>query len=249
MQKTIVVTGSSQGIGRVLVEQFAKNGDQVIACARKGNEWSQNIPANVKFFEFDLTKRNSHFQLVEEAIKWSGKIDVYINNLGLSAWMPLQEIDEDFAKKMIETNLLSALWGSQAFAEKASKDSCLINISSLAGKRGSANNGLYCASKFAVNGLTQSLAKELGPRGIRVNAVCPVYIKTHNLLEALEDKNSPTAGGDTDQYFENFSQSQTALKRLPLAEEIASTCLFLASQAASGITGQCLNVDCGVMPQ
>ena len=92
----------------------------------------------------------------------------------------------------------------------------IINISSLAGKRGSKNNACYCATKFAVNGITQSLAKELGGKGIRVNAICPVLIKTDGLVAALRDKESPAAGSP-DEFFNQFSEQQSAMKRLPEA--------------------------------
>jgi NAD(P)-dependent dehydrogenase (short-subunit alcohol dehydrogenase family) len=123
-----------------------------------------------------------------------------------------------------------------------------VNISSLAGKRGSANNAAYCAAKFGVNGLTQALAKELGAAGIRVNAVCPVYVRTDGLLEALSDPESPTGGHDIAAYLDEFSRSQSALKVLPTGDQVAAACLFLASEAAGAITGQCVNVDCGVLP-
>jgi NAD(P)-dependent dehydrogenase (short-subunit alcohol dehydrogenase family) len=124
-----------------------------------------------------------------------------------------------------------------------------VNVSSLAGKRGSANNSAYCAAKFAVNGMTQSLAKELGPRGIRVNAVCPVYVETEQLRVALSEPASPANGQDVEGYLAAFASTQTALGRLPTAQEVAETVWFLASDAASAITGQCLNVDCGTLPQ
>ena len=134
-------------------------------------------------------------------------------------------------------------------AENLSEGGCIINISSIAGKRGSANNSVYCVSKFGVNGLTQALAKELGPKGIRVNAVCPVYIQTKGLMEALGNKRSPTQGKDIDLYLKIFAAENAALKRLPTGDEVAKMCLFLASDKASAITGQCIHVDCGVLPQ
>ena len=124
-----------------------------------------------------------------------------------------------------------------------------MNISSLAGKRGSSNNAVYCATKFGVNGITQALAKELGPRGIRVNAVCPVYVETDRIRSALSGADSPAQGQDVDAYLAAFAATQTALGRLPLAEEVARVVYFLASPAASAITGQCINVDCGTLPQ
>jgi 3-oxoacyl-[acyl-carrier protein] reductase/meso-butanediol dehydrogenase/(S,S)-butanediol dehydrogenase/diacetyl reductase len=129
------------------------------------------------------------------------------------------------------------------------KGGVIINISSLAGKRGSANNSVYCATKFGVNGITQSLAKELGPMGIRVNAVCPVYLQTPGLKTALRDKYSPSKGKAIGSYLKKFADENAALHRLPEAEEVANLCLFLASASASAITGQCINVDCGVLPQ
>jgi len=125
----------------------------------------------------------------------------------------------------------------------------IVNISSLAGKRGSANNSAYCAAKFGVNGLTQALAKELGPRGIRVNAVCPVYVRTAGLADALAERNSPAGGRDVERYLNEFAAAQAALGVLPTEEQVAQVCVFLASAAAGAVTGQCLNVDCGVLPQ
>ena len=122
-----------------------------------------------------------------------------------------------------------------------------MNISSLAAKRGTLNNSAYSASKFGVTGLTQSLSKELGPKGIRVNAVCPVLIETPGLITALDTEYSP-ADKSKSIFLENFARTQTALGRLPTASEVAQLCLFLSSENASGITGQSINVDCGVLP-
>jgi NAD(P)-dependent dehydrogenase (short-subunit alcohol dehydrogenase family) len=99
-----------------------------------------------------------------------------------------------------------------------------------------------------MNGLTQALAKEVGGRGIRVNAICPVLVPSEGLLEALKSPFSP-ARGDADAFLSKFTADNAALKRLPRGEEVASMCVFLASEAASAITGQCINVDCGVFPQ
>ena len=150
---------------------------------------------------------------------------------------------------IIQTALLGTLWGCAAAAEILKKEGVIINVSSLAGKRGSANNSAYCASKFAVNGIAQSLAKELGPRGIRVNAVCPVYVETETILNSLKEKDSPAKGESVEKYLADFARTQSALGRLPTVEEVAQVVLFLAGPQASAITGQCINVDCGVLPQ
>ena len=129
------------------------------------------------------------------------------------------------------------------------RETHVINISSRAGIKGISNWSAYCASKFGINGLTQALAKELGAKGIRVNAVCPVYIETPGLLVALKNPDAPPKGQKTVKYLEEFTAANTALQRLPKGNEIADLCFYLASPLSSAVTGQCINVDCGVLPQ
>ncbi|MBV9463024.1 MAG: SDR family oxidoreductase, partial [Verrucomicrobiae bacterium] len=174
---------------------------------------------------------------------------VLVNNAGFSEWRAMERVDEAFWDRMLDVNLKAVFFATQAALGFLGRGGAVVNVSSLAGKRGSANNAVYCASKFALNGLTQAAAKELGSRGIRVNAVCPVYVETEGLLEALGSKESPAAGASVKKYLASFAKSQSALGRLPEGGEIAQACLFLASPAASAITGQCLNIDCGVLPQ
>jgi NAD(P)-dependent dehydrogenase (short-subunit alcohol dehydrogenase family) len=188
-------------------------------------------------------------RLVDETVGAFGRLDVLVNNAGKSGWRPMGDIDETFWTEMIDTNLSSTLFTCQAAAPHLGAGGAIVNISSLAGKRGSANNVAYCAAKFGVNGLTQSLAKELGPRGIRVNAICPVYVDTDGLREALQDPEAPPRGSDTTGYLRDFARTQAALQRLPTGEEVAAMCVMLSSAGASAITGQCINVDCGVLPQ
>ena len=210
---------------------------------------AQNLGERAKFISVDSSQPTQIKKGFEEISKWTGRMDVLINNAGYSAWKPLEKIDEDFWDTMIATNLKGVLFASQAAAALMNNGSSIINISSLAGKRGSANNAVYCASKFGVNGITQSLAKELGPRGIRVNAVCPVYLRTAGLEEALTGSDSPAKGTDLSLFLNDFAKTQTALGILPTEQQVADTCVFLASKEAGAITGQCINVDCGVLPQ
>ena len=127
----------------------------------------------------DVRDEAAHVTLAETAINTTGRLDAWVNNAGVSAWKPINEIDEAFFDELMGINLKGAFWGCKV-AARFMKDEggSIINISSIAGKRGSANNAMYCATKFGMNGLTQSLAKELGPVGIRVNAICPVLVKT-----------------------------------------------------------------------
>jgi 3-oxoacyl-[acyl-carrier protein] reductase/meso-butanediol dehydrogenase/(S,S)-butanediol dehydrogenase/diacetyl reductase len=247
-QKSAVITGGNRGIGLDITEAFVNAGYFVVVGARQERGLKDRFGDSIVFQEIDVRNESDHKKLVELAVKQTGGLDVYVNNAGFSAWRPIEQIDGVFLNEMLNTNLKGAFWGCKAAASVLKLGGSIINISSIAGKRGSANNAAYVASKFGMNGLTQSLAKELGPRGIRVNALCPVLIDTDGLLEAMRE---PYAPGNSDPvaFIEKFAVDNAALKRLPTGAEVASMCIVLASGAASAITGQCTNVDCGVFPQ
>ena len=247
MTKSVVITGGNRGIGRSLSEGFLAAGYSVVVGARQDFDVEALAPGRVKFVAMDVRNEADHVTLTQEAAKL-GTLTAFVNNAGFSAWSPIGEITDDFFDTMMATNLKGAFWGCKAASATLGKGGSIINISSMAAKRGSANNSVYCATKFGMNGLTQSLAKELGPRGIRVNAVCPVLVRTDGLIEALEVENSP-AKGDPETFLENFRKNQAALERLPTGEEVANYAVWLASEQASAMTGQCVNVDCGVFPQ
>jgi 3-oxoacyl-[acyl-carrier protein] reductase/meso-butanediol dehydrogenase/(S,S)-butanediol dehydrogenase/diacetyl reductase len=248
-ERTVIITGGSRGIGASISGAFYAQGYRVVIAGRSDNGLAQTLGGFARFVAADVRVPQALRDLVEKALDWTGRLDLLVNNAGVSAWRPLAAIDESFWQEMIETNLKGVLFASQAAAAAMKPGSSIINISSLAGKRGSANNSVYCAAKFGVNGITQALAKELGSAGIRVNAVCPVYIATPGLEAALNQPASPAAGLDIASYLSNFSATQTALGVLPTAAQIAATCVFLASPSSNAITGQCINVDCGVLPQ
>ena len=157
-----------------------------------------------------------------------------------------QNIDTKFLESMFSTNVFGYFWGTKAAAKVMNPGSSIINISSLAARRGTSNNSAYSASKFAITGLTQSIAKEIGKSGIRVNAICPVLIETPGLIDALKSENAPSLGQPTE-FLEQFALTQTALGRLPNSKDVAEL-YFLTSESASAITGQSINVDCGVLP-
>jgi NAD(P)-dependent dehydrogenase (short-subunit alcohol dehydrogenase family) len=246
---SVIVTGGSRGLGAAITRAFHDAGYYVAIASRSDSGLATELGGRARFMSTDVRSVDSLRRTIAAAEEWCGGIDVLINNAGTSSWRALPDIDETFWAEMMETNLKSVIFASQAAAARMQKGSAIVNISSLAGKRGSANNSVYCATKFAVNGVTQSLAKELGPRGIRVNAVCPVYVRTSGLEEALSERGSPTGGKGTSTYLADFAATQTALGVLPTGEQVADACLFLASPASGAITGQCVNVDCGVLPQ
>ena len=247
-KKSVVVTGGNSGIGLKITEAFINAGYFVVVGARRDLNLSEKFGDNVSFIPTNVQDQNSHNKLVKEAIKKTGKLDVYVNNAGFSEWRAIGDIDDSFLDDILSTNLKGAFWGCKAASKVMKNGATIINISSIAGKRGSTNNSAYSATKFGMNGLTQSLAKELGPLGVRVNAICPVIVETDGLIDALNNPSSP-GYPNPDEFILNFKKTNAALDRLPSGEEIASMCLMLVSTSASAVTGQCINVDCGVFPQ
>jgi 3-oxoacyl-[acyl-carrier protein] reductase/meso-butanediol dehydrogenase/(S,S)-butanediol dehydrogenase/diacetyl reductase len=247
-KKIAIVTGGNRGIGLGISQSFIEAGYTVIVGARQDLKLEDTFKDKIVFVPTDVREEKAHHELTQYAIEKYGQLDVYVNNAGYSFWKPISEIDDAFLGDILDTNLKGAFWGCKAAANVMESEASIINVSSLAGKRGSSNNSAYVASKFGMNGLTQSLAKELGPRNIRVNAVCPVLIATKGLNEALEMEYAPGEGNPAE-FIANFTKSNAALLRMPTALEVGQMCLFLASDNASAITGQCINVDCGVLPQ
>jgi NAD(P)-dependent dehydrogenase (short-subunit alcohol dehydrogenase family) len=246
--KTVVITGGTRGIGIEITRAFLSVGYKVFVGARS-QPAHIDFPSSVNFVQTDVRHEADLINLVNTAVSESGSIDVLVNNAGYSEWKSIENITESFLLDMMKTNLFSAFWGCKAAASAMKPGSSIINISSMAGKRGSSNNSAYVATKFAMNGLTQSLCKELGPKGIRVNGLCPVLISSPGLIEALNGPDSPAFGDDAELFISKFSQSNSAFGRMPTSAEVACACVYLASNAASGITGQNINVDCGVFPQ
>ena len=247
--RVVLITGGGRGIGASITKAFHAAGDRVCILSRRDSGLAAELGHAARHFACDVRSADDVARAVPEAVAWAGRLDVVINNAGASAWRPLEGIDEVFWADMLAVNLSSVLFTCQAAVRHLGRSGVIVNVSSLAGKRGSANNAAYCAAKFGVNGLTQALAKELGPRGIRVNAVCPVYVATDGLRDALVDPAAPAGGIPVPAYLSEFARTESALGRLPTADEVARACLMLASSDASAISGQCLNVDCGVLPQ
>jgi 3-oxoacyl-[acyl-carrier protein] reductase/meso-butanediol dehydrogenase/(S,S)-butanediol dehydrogenase/diacetyl reductase len=247
MTRTVIITGGSKGIGRSLSEGFVAAGYKVVVGARNDSGISDVDPDNIRFVPCDVQNEADHRRLLDAALEWTGQLDVYINNAGFSAWRPIGEIDGEFFDDMMAVNLKGAFFGCKIASGALGKGGVIINISSLAGKRGTANNSMYVATKFGMNGMTQALAKELGPRGIRINALCPVLIRTPGLMDALAVEGSP-AKGDPEAFLAGFAARDAALGFLPEGKDVADMAVFLASDAARAISGQCINVDCGVLP-
>lgn len=187
MNKVIIITGASRGIGREIARELAEEGEKVIANYNKSEEAANNLKEelNKKNIEIDIvqadvSKREDAKKLAQYALKKYGRIDVLINNAGIAEYkLFTDETDEDW-QKIMNTNLYSAFVMSQEVIPNMihNKKGCIINMSSAWGVVGGSLEVIYSVSKAGLDGLTKALAKELGPSNIRVNSIAPGMINT-----------------------------------------------------------------------
>lgn len=183
MSKVIIITGASRGIGRETAKLLARNGHTVIANYNKSAEKAKELKKeniNIDIYKADVSKREECKALVEYTIKKYKKIDVLINNSGISLWEPFTDLTDEKWEKIMKTNLYSAIAMTQETIKYMihEKQGCIINISSIWGMVGASCEVAYSVTKAGMDGLTKALAKELGPSNIRVNSVAPGMIET-----------------------------------------------------------------------
>ena len=187
MNKIIIVTGASRGIGKEIAKQLSKKGNTVIANYNKSEKQAQELKEelekeNIKIdiFKADVSKRNEAQELVEYTIKKYGKIDVLINNAGISQIKEFTQITDEDWNTMINTNLNSVFYMTQEVCKNMihNKNGCIINISSIWGVVGASCEVHYSVSKAGIDAMTKSLAKEMGPSNIRINSIAPGIINT-----------------------------------------------------------------------
>lgn len=183
VNKVVVVTGGSRGIGAEIVKFLAKLDYKVVLNYNKSESYAQDVKKelnNVEIFKADVSKKEEANALIDFAIKKYGKIDVLINNAGIAQTNLFTEITDEDWKNIIDTNLNSAFYCSREAVKNMihNKSGLIINISSIWGITGASCEVAYSTSKAAINGFTKALAKELGPSNIRVNAIAPGIINT-----------------------------------------------------------------------
>ena len=183
VNKVVVVTGGSRGIGAEIVKFLAKLGYKVVLNYNKSESYAQDVKKelnNVEIFKADVSKKEEANTLIDFAIKKYGKIDVLINNAGIAQTKLFTEITDEDWNNIIDTNLNSAFYCSREAVKNMihNKSGLIINISSIWGITGASCEVAYSTSKAAINGFTKALAKELGPSNIRVNAIAPGIINT-----------------------------------------------------------------------
>ncbi|HEX9224807.1 MAG TPA: SDR family oxidoreductase [Candidatus Acidoferrales bacterium] len=240
--KVAIVTGASRGIGRAIAEVFVREGAKVIICGRKQETLdpvAREIGPSVKAVACHIGKMDQIRNLVDSAVRQFGRIDILVNNAATNiAQGPCLEVDEGQFDKMVEVNLKSAFLLVKLVApgmcERGSGS--IINVASVAGLRPQPDGLLYSMTKAALIMMTQCYARELGPKGVRVNAIAPGLIQT--VL--------------SEYYWKDETRKAEIIGRQPLRHlgqpsEVAEVALLLASDRGSYMTGQTLVVDGGAL--
>lgn len=240
-EKVAIVTGASRGIGRAIAEALAREGASVVVCSRTleaNEETAELIEAeggSAHAYRVDVTDAESVAALVKGVVDKFGRIDVLVNNAGVTADNLLLRLKEADWDKVVDTNLKGTFNFIKAVARTMIKQrgGKIINITSVVGMVGNPGQANYCAAKAGIIGLTKSVARELASRNITVNCVAPGLIRTA-MTESLSDQAKEQA------------EVLIPLGRMGEPEDVAQVVVFLASPAADYITGEVIRADGGM---
>jgi NAD(P)-dependent dehydrogenase (short-subunit alcohol dehydrogenase family) len=247
--KTVVVTGAAGGVGAATARRFAEAGATLVlgdlnAVALEDLCGRLAALTVVHGVTCDVSQVADVENLMAEAVSETGRIDVLVNTAGLWVEGPTEAMTEDDWDRVLSVNLKGTFFCcSRAIPELKKSEGCIINLSSDAGVVGTPETAIYTASKGGVSLMTKSLALELAPFLVRVNAVCPADIMT----PMLQYQADTYGGGDPEGYFKRLlaSYAQGAKARFITPEEVAELIFFLASPAATPITGANISIDFG----
>ena len=238
--KVAIVTGGSRGIGFATVETFLREGATVILCASSQSSADKavaqlkekNPDAPVSGICPNLSSLESVREAFGKVIEQFGHVDILVNNAGVSESTPFADYTEETFDKVMELNVKGVFNATRGIIDHMAErgSGVILSTSSMVSKYGQPAGMAYPTSKFAVNGITLSLAREYGPKGIRVNAVAPGIIETDMMKAVPKEVIEPMI-------------AQVPLRRLGQPQDIANAFLFLASDEASYITGVVLSVD------
>jgi 3-oxoacyl-[acyl-carrier protein] reductase len=249
--KVALVTGAGSGLGRAVAVRFAAEGAKVVVTdvdETRGAKVAKEIGASAAFIRVDHTSTEQDDRAVAFAVEKFGGLDIVHNNAGGPFTGPFEEVDDATLERVLRVNLFgvmqmtrAALPHLRASAQRNPAGAALLFTSSLQGLKAKPNFSLYTVAKHGIVGLVRSLALELAPQNIRVNALCPTVVATP-MLEAF----LPGMAGDHDEAMKRF-RATIPLARMPEPEDVAAAALFLVSDEARMITGVALPVDGGQM--
>lgn len=240
--KVALITGASRGIGKACALRLAKDGYTVVINYSRSEEEARKVLAQVKadggdgmIYRTDVSDLEQVKQMVKDVDKAYGQIDVLVNNAGIVKDEFLLMLNPDNLDKCLDLNVKGYFYCAQQVGLKMfrRKSGTIINMSSVSGELALAGQSVYSATKGAVNSMTRVLAKEMGAKGVRVNAVAPGFIATE-MIDALSDEKK-------EEYLKNIP-----LHRFGTADEVAAVVSMLASDACSYMTGQVITLDGGI---
>jgi NAD(P)-dependent dehydrogenase (short-subunit alcohol dehydrogenase family) len=248
-----IVTGGARGIGRGIACELAKEGARIVVAdlpsvAAERDETVARVEAlGSDAFGVDVDVRD-HAQtqaMAKAAIDRWGQIDVLVNNAGVISVGLVATLSEEDWDRVLDVNLKGTFLCAKAVAPHmmSRRSGRVINVSSMAGKRGSAGVSHYCSSKFAVIGFTQSFAHEMAPFDVTVNAICPGEVNSYMWQEVLSPAIAAGRGISRDEAFESFIKERVPLGRAQTPEDMGQAVVFLCK--AGNITGEALNVTGG----
>ena len=241
--KTAIITGASRGIGNSIARLFVQHGANVAFTYLSNVEKGQALEAElaskgtkVKGYRSDASDFNQAQELVQNVLNDFGKVDILINNAGITRDNLIMRMDENAWDEVMSVNLKSVFNLTKAITRPMLKErsGSIINISSVVGLMGNAGQANYAASKAGIIGFSKSIAKELGSRNVRCNVIAPGFIETE-MTEELDEE-----------ALKNWL-SGIPLKRPGKGEDVANACVFLGSDLSAYITGQTLTVDGGMV--
>ena len=242
-RKIVLITGGSRGIGKETAKVYAENGyDVAINYVSEKTDVEgikkefQDMGVKCLMIKADVSNEEDVNNMVEKVISEFGKIDVLVNNAGITKDTLLMRMSKEDFDKVIDINLKGTFLVTKAVSKYMMKKRCgsIINLSSVVGVAGNSGQSNYSASKAGIIGFTKSIAKELASRNIRVNAVAPGFIET-DMTNVLKDEVKESIG------------NQIPLKRMGTAREVAEVIYFLGTEKSSYITGQVINIDGGMV--
>lgn len=264
--RVALITGGARGIGRGIALALAEAGADIaiadieqisstaqhygtediggITAAEKTVAEIEHLGRRATAFQADVRKREDTLRMVEDTTRRFGALDLLVCNAGVVNVSRVESMNEEAWDLTFAVNAKGVFLSCQAAIPvmKGQGSGCIINIASVAGKNGAPGMAHYCASKFAVVGFTNSLAKELAPENIRVNAICPGILQTQ-MWEYLADKRK-NPGETKEQAWQRFIRERIPLGRPQKSESIGQLAVYLAT--AEDITGQAINVDGGM---
>ncbi|HKY91907.1 MAG TPA: SDR family oxidoreductase [Nevskiaceae bacterium] len=243
MPRTIVVTGGSSGLGAAIATRLARSGSRIVVTARNGKAGEAVVDriraegGDAEFFAQDVGEAAQWRALLDAILARHGRLDAVVNNAGIASTGPIESFDAAQMRRMLRTNLLGGVLGTQLPAAVMAAGGCIVNIASVAGRKGYPFSSAYCMSKGALCAFTHAAAAQLRERGLRVHLVVPGFYDTP--LGRREAMPTPE--------IEQQVLSGVPLRRVGRPDELAATVEWLLSTAAAGFSGLEITADGGVL--